>query len=155
MNAKIHVEDVLTPARARALWTVAYFPVLPFTPADFEVGSLLPAMLYMARRGHRRGKGHFIEAFGRPDGQGKAHSPRLVDVASGLLTRRAGGDFDGFADDLGSAMLADLLLSYCLENKGHELGHEKVVQRVSLRITWLAGLTCLTWWSTYAVFRNY
>jgi hypothetical protein len=81
MNAKTIVENVLTPARARALWTANYFPALPFTPQHFEVGSLLPAMLYMARWGHRRGKGHFIEAFGQQDAQGKAQPPRLVDVA--------------------------------------------------------------------------
>jgi hypothetical protein len=128
MNAKTIVENVLTPTRTRALWTANYFPALPFTPQHFEVGSLLPAMLYMARWGHRRGKGHFVEAFGGQDAQGKVQPPRLVDVANGLLTR-AGNDFDGFADDLGPAMLADLLLSYCLENKQHELGHNEVVQR--------------------------
>ena len=132
MNAKTIVENVLTPARARDLWTVNYLPALPFTPTHFEAGALLPAMLYMARWGHRRGKGHFIDAFGQPDAQGKAQPPRLVDVASGLLTR-AGGNFDGFADDHGPAMLADLLLTYCLENRQHELGHHEVVQRVQPR----------------------
>lgn len=131
MNTKTIVENVLTPARAKDLWTANYFTALPFTPQHFEVGSLLPAMLYMARWGHRRGKGHFIEAFGRPNAQGKAQPPRLVDVASGLLAR-AGGDFDGFAGDYGSAMLADLLLTYCLENKEHALGQEEVVQRAFL-----------------------
>jgi hypothetical protein len=53
----------------------------------------------------------------------------LVDVASGLLTH-ASVDFDGFAGNHGPAMLADLLLTYCLENKEHELGHEEVVQRI-------------------------
>jgi len=129
MNTKTIVESVLTPARAKDLWSANYFTALPFTPQHFEVGSLLPAMLYMARWGHRRGKGHFIETFGHLNAQGRAQPPRLVDVATGLLVR-AGGDFDGFAGDYGSAMLADLLLTYCLENKEHELGHEEVVQRV-------------------------
>lgn len=131
MNAKTIVENVLTPARAKDLWTANYFTALPFTPQHFEVGSLLPAMLYMARWGHRRGKGHFIESFGPLDAKGKAQPPRLADVASGLLTR-AGGDFDGFAGNHGEEMLADLLLTYCLENKEHELGHEEVVQRAFL-----------------------
>lgn len=30
----------------------------------------------------------------------------------------------------GKATLADLLLTYCLENKGHDLGHAKQVQRI-------------------------
>ncbi len=125
------VESVLTPVRAKDLWTANYFTALPFTPQHFEIGSLLPAMLYMARWGHRRGKGHFIESFGPLDAKGKAQPPRLSDVASGLLTR-AGGDFDGFAGNHGKEMLADLLLTYCLENKEHELGHEEVVQRAFL-----------------------
>ncbi|HRE19226.1 MAG TPA: hypothetical protein PLW86_19510, partial [Rhodocyclaceae bacterium] len=129
MNVKTIVESVLTPARAKALWTANYFPVLPLTPQDFEIGSLLPAMLYMARWGHRRGRGCFIETFGLHDAQGRAQPPRLVDVASGLRTR-TGSYFIGFADDHGLAMLADLLLTYCLENRGHELGHEEPVQRV-------------------------
>lgn len=130
MNAKTIVENVLTPASARELLTVNYLPALPFTPTQFEVGALLPAMLYMARWGHRRGKGHFIETFGRPDAQGKkAQPPWLVDVAQGLLTRPS-SDFDGFADNTGPAMLADLLLTYCLENKSHQLGHQEIVQRV-------------------------
>ncbi len=129
MNAKTIVENVLTPARAKELWSTNYFTALPFTPQDFQVGSLLPAMLYMARWGYRRGRGYFVETFGRPDVQGKALPPRLVDVASGLLTR-AGDDFDGFTVGHGPVMLADLLLTYCLENKGHELGHLEQVQRV-------------------------
>ncbi len=131
MNAKTIVENVLTPARAKDLWTANYFTALPFTPQDYEVGSLLPAMLYMARWGHRRGKGHFIEAFGLRDAQGKVLPPRLLDVARGLLAH-AGEDFNGFAGDHGSAMLADLLLTYCLENKEHDLGHKEVVQRAYL-----------------------
>jgi len=129
VNAKTIVENVLTPARARDLWTVNYFPALPFTPQHFEVGGLLPAMLYMARWGYRRGKGRFIETFGPKDAQSKARPPRLIDVIQGLLTR-AGDAFYGFDGQNGPAMLADLLLTYCLENKSHELGHQEVVQRV-------------------------
>ena len=52
-----------------------YFAALPFTPQDYEVGSLLPAMLYMARWGHRRGKGHFIETFGHQDNRVRRSRP--------------------------------------------------------------------------------
>lgn len=129
MNVKTIVENVLTPARARDLWTVNYSPALPFTPTHFEAGALLPAMLYMARWGYRRGKGRFMETFGLADARGRAQPPRLVDVAAGLLAR-AGGKFYGFDGERGQAILADLLLSYCLENKSYELGHQAVVQRV-------------------------
>ncbi len=128
MNAKTIVENVLTPARARELLTVNYLSALPFTPTQFEVGALLPAMLYMARWGYRRGKGRFMETFGQPDAQGEPQSPQLVDVVRGLL-KRAGDTFHGFDGEQGQAMLADLLLTYCLENKAHELGHEAAVQR--------------------------
>lgn len=129
MNTKTKVEDVLTPARTKTLWSANYFLALPFTPQDFEIGSLLPAMLYMARWGHRRGKGHFVETFGRKDGQNKSLAPTLHDVADGLITRNR-EEMACFADDCGRVMLADLLLTFCLENKGHALGHSEQVQRV-------------------------
>lgn len=127
-TAKTIVEDVLNPARARELWTANYLPALPFTPQDFEFGALLPAMLYMARWGHRRGKGAFRETFG-PVKDGKPQPPNTQDVATGLLRKHPLG-FVGFADETGLAQLADLLLSYCLENKAHEEGHEAPVQRI-------------------------
>lgn len=41
---------------------------LPFTPQHFEIGGLLPYMLYMARWGHRRGRGNFVGSL-RTEGQ--------------------------------------------------------------------------------------
>ena len=127
-TAKTIVEDVLSPARARELWTANYLPALPFTPQSFEIGALLPAMLYMARWGHRRGKGAFRETFGKAKDH-KPQPPTTQDVAAGLLRKHPQG-FVGFEDETGAAQLADLLLSYCLENKGHEEGHESPVQRI-------------------------
>ena len=129
MNAKTIVEGVLTPARTKALWSANYFPALPFTPQVFEIGGLLPSMLYMARWGQRRGKGHFAETFGRKDEKHKIQAPSLDEVAAGLLTK-VSLDFDGFSDESGRALLSDLLLTYCLENKDHALGHVEQVQRV-------------------------
>ncbi len=129
MNAKTIVESILTPARTKALWTANYLLALPFTPQAFEIGGLLPAMLYMARRGHRRGKGHFAETFGRKDEKNSAQAPNLDAVTSGLLTK-ATTDIEGFTDEYGQSMLSDLLLTYCLENKDHALGHQEPVQRV-------------------------
>lgn len=126
-TVKTIVEDVLNPARARELWTANYLHALPFTPQGFEIGALLPAMLYMARWGHRRGKGAFRETFG-PVKDGKSQPPSTRDVAAGLL-RKHPLSFVGFEDEAGLAQLADLLLSYCLENKNHEEGHEAPVQR--------------------------
>lgn len=126
-TAKTIVEDVLSPARARELWTANYLPALPFTPQGFEIGALLPAMLYMARWGHRRGKGAFREAFSLKEP--KPRPPSTRDVAVGLL-RNQPQSFLGFVDEPGPAQLADLLLTYCLENKAHEEGHESPVQRI-------------------------
>ena len=128
-TVKTIVEEALNPARARGLWTANYFPALPFTPQHFEIGGLLPAMLYMARWGHRRGRGNFVETFGEKDGSGKLIPPTLTDVIRGLLGQETSA-FEGFADACGRSTLADLLLTYCLENKGHEIGHTEQVQRV-------------------------
>ena len=128
MSVKTIVENVLTPARVRDLWTANYFAALPFTPQHFEIGSLLPAMLYMARWGHRRGKGRFIETFGQPVAQGSPQPPSLDNVVARLLAD-TGGKFEGFTDHRAPAVLADLLLTYCLENKDHKLDHQESVQR--------------------------
>ena len=129
MNAKTIVEGVLTPARTKALWSANYFPALPFTPQVFEIGALLPVMLYMARWGHRRGKGHFAETFGRKDEKNKVQAPNLDQVTAGLLSKTS-IDISGFSDESGRALLSDLLLTYCLENRDHDLGHQVQVQRV-------------------------
>ena len=52
-----------------------------------------------------------------------------MDVSRRLCSE-GGSNFEGFADQHGQAMLADLLLTYCLENKDHALGHHEQVQRV-------------------------
>lgn len=120
------VEAALTQQRANALWTANYPPVLPITPQDFDIGALLPAMLYMARWGYRRGKGKFVETFS-PQGKGPPQPPAIADVAAHLTGSDA--PLRGFDDATGQAMLGDLLLAYCLENKGHASGHSEQVQR--------------------------
>jgi hypothetical protein len=122
------VEDVLGQARTRTLWTANYYPVLPFTPQSFEVGALLPTMLYMARFGHRRGKGRFEQVFGRGP-NGSVRAPTVNDVAAVLATDRK-GDLQGFEDDIGRTVLGDLLLSWCLENRKHVEGQQEQVQRI-------------------------
>ncbi len=85
-------------------------------------------MLYMARWGQRRGKGAFKEAFGSRT-NGRAEPPTIANVATGLLAKQSCA-FVGFGEPYGQSLLADLLLTYCLENKGHEEGHDVQVQRV-------------------------
>lgn len=122
------VEDVLGPARTRKLWTANYDPVLGFTPQTFEIGTLLPAMLFMARFGKRRGTGKFAKTFAR--GQtGTRATASVADVTAGIV-QPDNSDFVGFADALGQSMLGDLLLSWCLENRNHAEGQTEPVQRI-------------------------
>ncbi|HEV7301653.1 MAG TPA: hypothetical protein VGN72_19985 [Tepidisphaeraceae bacterium] len=118
------VQDTLTPAMTAEVWTANYGFALPFTLQDFRIGAVLPAMLYMARWGHRRGRGGFAETFRRAQGE----RPTIDDVAHKLV-----GDeqyFAGFTSDSARAILGDLLLAFCLENSKHKLGRREQVQRV-------------------------
>jgi hypothetical protein len=121
------VEDVLTAARTRRLWTSIYEPALPITPQDFDIAAMMPMMLYLARFGHRRGRGHFKNSFGKETDNGRS-APSIGDVAKGLAADQANG-IEGFEDEIGHALLGDLLLSYCLENKKYAEGHREQVQR--------------------------
>ncbi len=127
-TVKTIFEDVLGTQRARVLWTANYYPALSITPQSFDIGALLPAMLYMARWGHRRGKGKFIETFGRGL-DGKRLAPTISDVSSRLI-QTEDACILGFDDPVGHAMLGDLLLTWSLENKNHAEGHEVQIQRI-------------------------
>lgn len=127
-TAKTIVEDALGPQRARALWTANYYPALPIAPQSFEIGALLPAMLYMARFGHRRGRGEFVKTFGKQR-DGAPTPPTVATVADGLRSRPE-SYLDGFDDGLGGTVLGDLLLAWCLENRKHTEGHSEQVQRI-------------------------
>ncbi|WP_295581476.1 hypothetical protein [uncultured Lamprocystis sp.] len=122
------VEDVLTKERTKRLWTTNYFPALPITPQDFDIGAVLPTMLYLARFGHRRGKGKFVSTFGQST-TGGLKAPTVSDVAE-RLTARHTTQIQGFDDEIGKAVLSDLLLSRCLENRKHAQGHHEQVQRI-------------------------
>jgi hypothetical protein len=126
-TARNIVEESLTKQRADFLWTANYFPALPMTPQDFDIGALLPAMLYMARWGHRRGVGKFIATFGQQTGKIQT-LPTISDIAKRLAQLES--TLSSFSDGIGQALLGDLLLAYCLENRGRALGHAQKVQRV-------------------------
>lgn len=127
-TVKTIVEDALGLQRAKSLWTANYYPALPFSPQSFDIGSMLPAMLYMARWGHRRGKGRFVATF-CSQVEGKVQAPTISDVVTGLvsLPDSALDDFDG---EIGRSVLGDLLLAWCLENRKHAEGHKEQVQRI-------------------------
>lgn len=113
--------EALGPPMTAKVMTGNYAPVLPFTPQGFSVGALLPMILYLFRWGHRRGRGKFKEKFS--DGK----KPTISSVARVL----AGHDrLAGFRSALGEAVLGDLLLTYCLENRRHAEGRDEQVQRI-------------------------
>lgn len=63
MSVRKTVEDVLTPAMTRHVWSSSYDKVLPIAFQTFDLSAVLPAVFYMFRFGHRRGKGRFLEEF--------------------------------------------------------------------------------------------
>lgn len=130
LTPKEIVKQVLSYQRARTLWTVNYPPAISLTPSHFDLGAVLPAMLYMARFGHRRGKGRFVETFGSTI-DGEWQSPRVADVAARILAR-AESPLSGFEGELGQAVLGDLLLTWCLENRKHAEGQKEQVDRKSV-----------------------
>jgi len=117
------VGGVLGERAARELLGVGYRPALPVTPQDFSLGGVLPAVLYMMRWGHRRGAGRFDDVFGE-DG-----AATIASVAATLA--RDEKHFVGFTGEGEGleAILGDLLLAFCLENRRHRPGREEPVQR--------------------------
>ena len=114
------VEEVLGKKDAKELWAMGYRPAMPITPQDYTLGSVLPAVLYMMRWGQRRGKGKFFDTYGK--------DATVTEVAKRLAEKEK--FFEGFDAEAQQAVLADLLLAYCLENKGHRMGRDQQVQRV-------------------------
>ena len=122
VSAKKLVEEVFTTTVAEQIWTANTLLVLPPTLQGFAVGSVMPAVFYMFRRGCRRGRGRFQHAFSRPD--------RGADIWSvaGKLSQDS-QSFVGFDTDVEKNILGDLLLCDALENKAHKEGHTEEIQR--------------------------
>ncbi len=126
-TAKQVVESVLTPATTKKYWTINYWPALPFTPQDFSMGAVLTAVFYMFRWGKRRGSGKFNATFGTINETGNI-KPTIEKVSSQIVMEPA--HFEGFETRTGQAILGDLLLTFCLENKKHLTGRNQQIQRV-------------------------
>ena len=125
-------ESVLSARMTNEIWSGNYVKVLPISLLGFDLSAVLPAVFYMFRFGHRRGRGRFVDTFGPSEGTKKQrrNSTTAHAVASTLATDIA-DRIVGFDSDVEKAILADLLLCYCLENRGYELGRSKPVQRVA------------------------
>lgn len=129
-DPKTVFEEVFSKVRTRALWTANYLPAIPFTPQNFDIGAILPAMLYMMRWGYRRGKGGFEEKFGHEliDKKGRKKTEVYIQNVAAKLSES--GAFQGFEKQASQQLLGDLLLAACLENRDHDEGLDKPVQRI-------------------------
>lgn len=128
-TARCIVDEVLGRGMSKAIWTTNYDRVLPITVQDFDLTAVLPAIFYMFRFGHRRGKGQFLETFGGDGTATERKNAATIDrVASTLAEQQP---FTGFGNDVEKAILGDLLLSFCLENSGRALGRQERVIRVA------------------------
>lgn len=129
-TARSIVADVLGPKMTREIWTGNFEKALPISVQDFDLPAVLPAVFYMFRFGHRRGKGNFLKAFGDDAGTARERkrSVTIERVASILAEEQP---FEGFQDHTSRAILGDLLLCFCLENSRRALGRHEQVQRVA------------------------
>ena len=124
------VDAVLGRGMTREIWTGNYEKALPVSVQDFDLTAVLPAVFYMFRFGHRRGKGKFLETFGS-DAE-TARERRKAATIERVATKLAETEwFEGFQDETARAILGDLLLCFCLENTKRALGRLEQVQRVA------------------------
>jgi hypothetical protein len=114
-TARSIVDDVLGRAMTREIWTANFDKALPVSVQDFDLSAVLPAVFYMFRFGHRRGKGKFLDTFGSDAGTPKER--RKAATIERVANKLAETDsFEGFRDETTQAILGDLLLCFCLEN---------------------------------------
>ena len=121
------VESAMPRAVARKVWSATYLPALPLTPQDFELSGVLPAVMYMARNGNRRGAGTMKATYGAPAASGR------VDLTIESIARVLSGEDDvlaGFNTPVGQIILGDILLTWCLENTNRTEGQKATVARV-------------------------
>lgn len=122
------VEDVLGRDMTREVWTGNYAKVLPVSLQPFELSAVLPAVFYMFRFGKRRGRGKFAVTFGGDAGSIRDRR-RLATIEKVAETLVGNHHFDGFTDEIGKAIVGDMLVSFCLENSKRQLGRKEPVQR--------------------------
>ncbi len=122
------VEDAFGRHDGDELWKCNYEKVLPLTIQDFDIGALLPAVFYMFRYGKRRGKGKFVETFSQSGAGGGKGKVTIENVATKLAESPG---FAGFQTPVQRAILGDLLLTFCLENKNRRTGRDEQVQKVA------------------------
>lgn len=134
--AKEVLEEVYGKAALSEIWGFSFPELIPFTLQDFQIGSVLPATMYLFRRGYRRGAGSFHTTFAPVDGEvlkNRAKSPKKPVPSVASVSRVLVADqenFPGFDAPMAQQILGDLLLCECLENRQHESGRNHPLIRV-------------------------
>ena len=124
------VEDVLGRDMTREVWTGNYPKAIPVSLQNFDLGAVLPAVFYMFRFGKRRGRGNFAQTFGGDTGT--ISDRRRLATVEKIAESLAGDECsNGFDEEIGRAIMGDMLLSFCLENASRRLGRKEPVQRVA------------------------
>ena len=124
------VEDVLARGMTNEIWSASYDKALPITINPFDLSAVLPAVFYMFRYSHRRGRGEFLKTFGPENGtQKQRRQAATIERIANMLVEN--DTFVGFGDEVEMAILGDLLLCFCLENVKHNPGRQEQVQRVA------------------------
>lgn len=129
-SARAIVDDVLGRGMTREIWSGNFDKALPISVQYFDLAGVLPAVFYMFRFGHRRGKGKFLETFGGDSGtlRQRRRAATIDHVASKLATAES---LEGFEGETERAILGDLLLCFSLENAKRALGRNEQIQRVA------------------------
>lgn len=128
-TARAIVDEVLGRGMTKAIWTANFDKVLPISVQDFDLTAVLPAIFYMFRFGHRRGKGRFLETFGGEGTASEKKKTATIDRVASVLAEHE--PFRGFSNPVEKAILGDLLLSFCVENRSRALGRQEQVIRVA------------------------
>jgi len=123
------VDEVFGRGMTREIWTGNYDKALPISIQYFDLTAVLPAVFYMFRFAHRRGKGEFFKKFGGDLGtiRERKRAATIELVASNLAQSRA---IDGFEGETERAIFGDMLLCFCLENAKRAFGRNEQIQRV-------------------------
>ena len=143
------VEEVLSRDMAREIWSASYDKALPITINPFDLSAVLPAVFFMFRYGHRRGKGSSSRPLARKkELRRNAGRRRLLNESRTCSWRNH--TFVGFKDEVAKAILGDLLLCFCLENVKHVPAEREGAARAPVH-TWQTGWIFPIVWQTCAM----
>lgn len=129
-NYRQLVERVFGVALVRTdLWTASYEPAVATTAiAQFPLGGLLPAIMYLARWGHRRGNGKFVETYKPINPVGEQLGDKDV-TAGDVAARLCASEEVSGEGEASEAILADLLIGHCFDTKNRASRRDSPILR--------------------------